>query len=274
LTLVLFLATLLLIFVFTVSDGNILRIIFGLPFLLFLPGYSLVSALWVKGSELDGLERTALGLGLSIAIVILAGLGLNYTPWGITLISLVICLYCIIVLLVGVAWYRRRKFEPKERFVVNMGFFFGSIKTNTPLEKLMVWIVIVVIAVGLGLMSYIATHPPKERYTEIYLLDENGTIENYPMNLEVNENASIIIGVNCHEHENTTYNTLIRLVPENGTNVTLAQYSFSLDNEEEWRQVLDLNFNESGRFMLLVEVFKGSGSIAYVATHLWIDVFD
>jgi hypothetical protein len=63
-------------------------------------------------------------------------------------------------------------------------------------------------------------------------------------------------------------------VPENGTNVTLAQYSFSLDNEEEWRQVLDLNFNESGRFMLLVEVFKGSGSIAYVATHLWIDVFD
>ncbi|MEE9151246.1 MAG: DUF1616 domain-containing protein, partial [Thermoplasmata archaeon] len=122
LILVLILATLLMIFALTLSDGNILRIVFGLPFLLFLPGYSLVSALWARKSELDGLERVALSLGLSIAIVALAGLGLNYTPWGITLSSVVICVYLLILIFVGVTWLRRSKLSPEERFALKLDF--------------------------------------------------------------------------------------------------------------------------------------------------------
>jgi len=54
-------------------------------FVLFLPGFLLISALYPRSGELDGLERAALSIGLSLAIVPLIGLVLNYTPWGIRL---------------------------------------------------------------------------------------------------------------------------------------------------------------------------------------------
>jgi len=58
------------------------RYVFGSVFVLFLPGYSLIRALF-SGKELDSVERFALSVGLSLALVPMAGLLLNYTPWGI-----------------------------------------------------------------------------------------------------------------------------------------------------------------------------------------------
>lgn len=65
------------------------RWILGSIFLLFIPGFVLVEALFPKGSELDGIERLALSIGLSLALVPLVGLVLNYTPWGIRLMPMV-----------------------------------------------------------------------------------------------------------------------------------------------------------------------------------------
>ncbi len=59
--------------------SNILRIILGLPFLLFFPGYTLVAALFTRKEGMGSIERVALSFGLSIAVVPLIGLILNYT---------------------------------------------------------------------------------------------------------------------------------------------------------------------------------------------------
>ncbi len=53
------------------------RILFGLPVVLFLPGYSLITALFPGKDDLDGIERIALSFGLSIAITPLLGLALK-----------------------------------------------------------------------------------------------------------------------------------------------------------------------------------------------------
>ena len=58
------------------------RIVLGLLLVLFLPGYSLIAALFPGKGDLDGIERIALSFGLSIAVVPLLGLALNYTPFG------------------------------------------------------------------------------------------------------------------------------------------------------------------------------------------------
>ena len=55
------------------------RIILVLLLVLFLPGYSLIAALFPRKNDLDGIERIALSFGLSIAVVPLLGLALNYT---------------------------------------------------------------------------------------------------------------------------------------------------------------------------------------------------
>ena len=61
------------------------RYLFGSLFVLYLPGASLIELLYPKPSDLSQLERLALSIGLSLALVPLVGLLLNYTPWGIRL---------------------------------------------------------------------------------------------------------------------------------------------------------------------------------------------
>jgi hypothetical protein len=57
----------------------------GAIYVLYVPGFTLIEALYPKKTELERLERFALSIGLSLALVPLVGLVLNYTPWGIRL---------------------------------------------------------------------------------------------------------------------------------------------------------------------------------------------
>jgi len=83
------------------------RWVLGSVFVLFLPGYVTVEALFPKGRDLDGIERFALSVGLSLALVPLVGLLLNYTPWGIRLTPIVISLTILTLGLAGVGVGRR-----------------------------------------------------------------------------------------------------------------------------------------------------------------------
>lgn len=81
------------------------RWVAGSGFILFLPGYVTLRALFPK-RELDNVENFALSFGLSLALVPLMGLILNYTAWGITLDATVISL-TLYVMIVGCAAARR-----------------------------------------------------------------------------------------------------------------------------------------------------------------------
>jgi len=87
----------------------VFRWIIGSIFILFLPGYVTVQALFPTGKELDDIERFAISVGLSIAITPLIGLLLNYTQWGIRLnpIMASLCLFTISV--AAAATYRKYK---------------------------------------------------------------------------------------------------------------------------------------------------------------------
>jgi hypothetical protein len=80
--------------VFTIPEDAFpivyVRYILGSFFVLYLPGYAFIKALFPKevpfktrSEELDNIERVALSAGMSIALVPITGLFLNYTPWGI-----------------------------------------------------------------------------------------------------------------------------------------------------------------------------------------------
>jgi hypothetical protein len=83
------------------------RWVFGSVFVLFLPGYVTVEALFPKGRDLNAMERFALSVGLSLALVPLVGLLLNYTPWGIRLTPIVISLTILTLGLAGVGLGRQ-----------------------------------------------------------------------------------------------------------------------------------------------------------------------
>jgi hypothetical protein len=83
---------------------NTARWVLGSIFVLYMPGHSLIHLLFPKGKEIDSLERFALSIGLSLAVVPLIGLALNSTPWGIRLASITIFLGAFTtIVLIGAA---------------------------------------------------------------------------------------------------------------------------------------------------------------------------
>ena len=78
--------------VFTVPDDIFpwvySRYVLGAVFVLWLPGYTFTRALFPKektfaaeDKNLDAITRIALSIGLSLALVPIVGLHLNYSPW-------------------------------------------------------------------------------------------------------------------------------------------------------------------------------------------------
>ena len=86
---------------------NLIRIGTSMVFTLYIPGFTLIEALYPKGDDLERLERFALSVGLSLAFVPLVGLVLNYTSFGIRLDPSFLSLSTLVFILGLIAVYRK-----------------------------------------------------------------------------------------------------------------------------------------------------------------------
>jgi hypothetical protein len=102
--------------VFTVESPPLvyIRYVLGSVFVLLLPGYSLIKTLFPT-KEIDNIERTALSIGMSLALVPLVGLLLNYTPWGIRLTPITLSLLALTTLLTATAVTREQTKKLEEQ---------------------------------------------------------------------------------------------------------------------------------------------------------------
>ena len=191
-----------------------IRIILGLPFLLFIPGYVLIFALYptIKTDKgIDIIERIALSFGLSIAIVTLIGLGLDYTPWGIRLEPILISLFIFIIGVGSLAIYRWIITNPDERFTIS--FDISLPKYEHKLDKALTIILVASIIIAVVSFIYVIVTPKTgEKFTELYILGPGGKAIDYPRNLIIGENATIIIGVINHEYKTINYTIEIWLI--------------------------------------------------------------
>jgi len=90
-----------------------IRYVLGSIFVLWLPGYTFIKALFptkvpikTSSESLDTIERVALSSGMSLALVPIVGLLLNYTPWGIRLTPIVLSLLSLTTIFATVAVIR------------------------------------------------------------------------------------------------------------------------------------------------------------------------
>ena len=189
-----------------------LRIALGLPFLLFSPGYALIAALFPKKESLDRVERVALSFGLSIAVVPLMGLILNYTPWGIRLYPILVSITAFIAAMCGVAWFRRRSLAEDERFRVSFRVRLPSWEGQSRLDRaLSVILALAITGAVVTLVYVIATPKVGERFTEFYILGTGGRAEGYPTELSPGERGEVILGIVNHEQEEMPYRVEVTL---------------------------------------------------------------
>lgn len=317
-----------------------LRVVFGLPFLLFLPGYALVAALFPEtgrsqagptpegdsetadsdaeqgsaaeddgspfesgavgtgGSGIDPVERVALSFGLSVAIVPLVGLVLNFTPWGIRLGPILVGVSAVTLGLLVVAAERRRQLPPDEQFAVPYRQWIARVRAElfepeSQLDGVLNVLLVGSMLLAVGAVGYAVMVPPQgESFSEFYLLGEDDDGElvaaNYPTEFTLGESQPVVVGITNNENEATEYTVVVQLqtvaVAGNETTVTereqLDQFrSPQLADNETWHHEYDIAPTRTGeqlrvQFLLYRGDPPESPTVenAYRDVHLWIDV--
>jgi uncharacterized membrane protein len=193
-----------------------IRIVLGLPFILLIPGYVTVFALFPEKSHthrgIETVERVALSMGISIAIVPLIGLALNYTPWGIRLEPILssLLLFVFTTSILGV--YRWGKIGINRRHQIELQIGRSSMG-GSRLDQTLIIALVVSIVAAVGVLIWALTTPRiGKRFTEFYILGPEGIADGYPTNLGVNQSSTIILGIQNHEYENLTYHVEVWII--------------------------------------------------------------
>lgn len=269
--------------IFVLAPGineTILRNVLGLPLVLFLPGYTLIAALFPAKSDLDGIERTALSFGLSIAIVPLIGLVLNYTPFGIRLLPVLISLSIFIFIMCWLAYTRRASLPETEAFEISFSAAALSLKneilekSESKLDRALTIILILSILMSVATLEYVILTPKEgEHFTEFYVLGPQGIADNYTTDYTLGQSGTMIVGVVNHEYRPVNYTMQVKLenqllpLPENLQHITL-------DHNETWEETVTftpplVGQNMKLEFLLFNETDK---TTPYRDLHLWINV--
>lgn len=284
---ILALATLL--FTLTPLSNLPVRIPLGLVMVLFVPGYTLIAALFPKKADLEGIERTALSFGLSIAVVPLIGLGLNYTPWGIRLTPVVISLAVFTIAMAVAAYWRRMSLPIEERFSIQfretISTWKGEILADDKgrLDKALTIVLIITILLSIAALVYVIVTPKQgEKFTEFYILGPGGKAYDYPTSVQAGNHSTVIVGVVNHEYAlvNYTMSIAINNTPINNTILNdnfiypITSMNLTLLHNETWEKPVTyvLNHTGDGQKLEFLLYREGNFTSSYRDLHLWVNV--
>ena len=287
--------TLLLILLIAFIPDNPVRTVLGLIFILVLPGYVATAALFPNRESIDAIERVALSIGLSIAIVPLAGLALNYTPFGIRLEPILATLSGFVLIASVVAWRRRAALPEDERFAVDIKIDL-SMKGMPMVDRVLTVGIVITLAATLILLAYVVAVPRNgESFTQLALLGPNMKAEGYPHNLTLNQSASVFVSVGSFETANRNYSLVILLQPQNVTGANLTHWrqgnpfigdqsmdrglgmerSFTLQPGDYMNSTYNFSISQLGTFKLRFMLFLEGQSLTqepYREVYLWLHV--
>ncbi len=246
----------------------IFRVFIGFIFVFFLPGFSLSALLFPKRDDLDGIERVALSFILSLAVTPLLGLILNFTPFGIRLVPVLVILSAFTISISLIAWIRRMKLSTEERFSVPFKipkFNLGQSK----LDKILTMILLGAIIGSFATLTYVVRNPRVgERFTEFYILGPNGMASDYPTELNVGEEGKVIIVIVNHEYENVNYR-----LEFNFNGALVHEEQIFLIDKETWENPFTFQSTEKGENQKLeFLIYKDQQIEAYRTIYLLINV--
>ena len=286
------LALILITLVYLAPD-NAVRQVLGLIFVLFLPGYAATAALFPENDQIDGIERVALSFGLSIAIVPLIGLALNFTPWGIRLDPILATVSAFIIGVSLVGWYRRTRLPADERFAIVVNFEMDFRGMPLVDKILTIGIVVMLIASVMVLAWAVATPRVGERFTQLAILGPGGMATDYPRNLTVGQDATVLLTIKSFEHRAQNYTLMIVLTNSTDNSTVVSLYSidwaqthalaphvgiaqnFTLQHLQFYNQTFDFDLTAPGTWKLQFILYTEGQPLtqdAYREVHLWLNV--
>jgi uncharacterized membrane protein len=263
--------TLVLIITMAFFPQSALRVILGLPCMLFFPGYVLTLAVFPNKESVRNIEGMALSFGLSIMATILVGLAMKYTPWGISTYSVVFSLSIFIAVVSVIAYYRWRRIPVEDRISLSPQFGLPQWKSLSRLDKtLSVTLILLLVGIiGILCYGYLVVIPRGgEQFTEFYVVTPSGQANNYPSELIVGKEAIVVLGVANHEGQETSYYIDVTIDGiKSGETVPLTLSSGDKREEEVSFIVQKAAQGQKVEFIL----YKNGGSDPYATLYLFID---
>ena len=195
--------------------GGVLGAVFGVVFVLLLPGYVLVAAL--VGTQIDIVERITLSIAMSIAIIIAGGFALNALPAGLQARSWAIFVWLAVSAGATILLYRSLRQAdallraahvpmPRRR---DVGFLIASL---------------LVISVAIGVAVHSAQAQQSASFTQLWMLPEK-------TRQTTGQAATVSLGVRNEERTRQSYQLDIRV---NGA--VTHTYRIQLNPGQEWQQ--------------------------------------
>lgn len=152
-----------------VTPANLVAVrIWLLPLALVLPGYAFITAIYPRHS-LEFIESILFILGISLVIMIIGGLLLNLTPFGLNANSWVVGLSGITLAASAVTLIRRR------RGSIQRPAWFKEAVAGLTLRQVLLLVLAIVVICGAVATSVIgAERQPYSGFTQLWLLPASG----------------------------------------------------------------------------------------------------
>lgn len=156
------------VLVLLVPSDNVVGRIWTLPLVLLLPGYALTSTLFIEQTP-GVVERIIFSLGLSLVIVVLGGLVLNWTPAGLRTGSWVGFLSIITIGASLAALMRRRGQSRSTARWSGIGEFGFTFR-----QGLLLGLAALVVCTAVAVSIRGAQQQPRPGFTQLWILPVSG----------------------------------------------------------------------------------------------------
>jgi uncharacterized membrane protein len=289
-----------------------LRAVLGGVLVLLLPGYALTTLVFPAASgareagrdrpvlsaadpgraSLSFVERVAVGIGLSVALVPLYGYLLGASGREFLTGPVVAVTAGAAAAFLALGGVRRLRVDDDRRYVVPLGGVVraaGAVRAQSGTKRALNVALAGAVVLATVVVTFALVSPVDgTEYTQVSVLteNENGTLvaAGYPENITVGESAELVLLVENYERETASYTVVVQLqrVGPNGT-VTewreLDRFSNTVEPGGEWRKPHRLSPTMTGRNLRVAYLlYRGdapaSPSIESSYRHLtlWTDV--
>lgn len=253
------------------------RLLLGLLYLLYIPGYCIGVALFPRHDDLTEMERMGISLGLSVASVPLVALLLNSLPWGLGLWPIYSGVMGVILLASTVALWRRERIPAaaRYRFPAPRRALQNSTRTAQRFWRA---------ALGLGVMVALAlvwlffTPSSGMRTTEFYLVEQDALLAELMDAVPVDEPLEATIGIANRGRRSQTYHVEIWVssAPDSEQGELVGRAGpFHLDAHQVIQPTVSWQMPGAGNqqaVKLLLFSSAQPGPDPYRTLQLWVDV--
>ena len=251
------------------------RALVGVPFVLFVPGYLVVSALFPERAEpedspdesdhgLSNLARFALSFPASVMVVAPLALLAVFSPWGLEVSTVVPLLVAFVGGMVVLIDRRRAALSPDERFRLPIDRWIEPVITGlttgtTTDRALNVLLGLSVLLATSAVVYGVAVPPAGEPFSELYLtpVTSDSQVPDATIHLNGGETETLQMTVRNRERDHVRYTLLIvrQRVSISNDSITVLrsnvsdQYRPSLKHNETWTENYTISsYGQTGLF--------------------------